>query len=268
MITLITPTQGNPIAFKRTVDSVKEKFGDLLTEVIVGDLCPFTDDRDQMAQYRGKIPVDIHVVPFDLAWIFNHGFSSILNDLALRAKNDMILYMNVSEVIEGPVRTELIIPQYTGYTFDHATDTNKWIRLYDKRDCRWSGRIHEIVVGGLKPCPDIIFRMADTEKDNGNPFRAWVYNWIKEVVYFQNYRLLVTDPTQRFHTDQGWINWAIEQEKHPELSFTLRINKHAQLLGHFLSDNRRDFIPEAYKCWQKSLEDGDPFKNTDMIHYQ
>lgn len=268
MVTLITMSQGNPVAFARTVDSVKEKFGDLLTEVVVGTLCPFEDDRDKIAGFRGKIPVDVFTYGYDLAYIFNHGFSSILNDLAIRANNHLCLYMNVSEVIEGPVQLQLIHPQYNCYRFDHATETHKWLRLWDKRECRWAGRIHEEVQGGMKVCPEILFRMADTEKDNGNPFRAWVYNWIKEVTYFQQYLTIATNECEIGPTNQGWVNWSKEQEKHPELSFTKRIKKHSELLGHFLTENRRDFIPEAYKCWQESLENNDPFKNTDMIHYQ
>lgn len=264
MITLITPTQGNPVALSRTIDSVKEKFGDLLTQVMVGDVCPFKEDSDKIATMRGKIPVDIHLVKFDMAYIFNFGFSAILNELARFASNNLILYMNVSEVIEGPAAVNLIHPQYNCFKFDHATETHKWFRLYDKRECRWAGRIHEEVVGGRKDCPEILFRMADTPKDNGNPFKAWVYNWIKEVTYFQQYRTIATNEREIGPTNQGWVNWSKEQESHPTLSFTARINKHSQLLMHFITNDYKEFLKEARKCYEASEE----FVNTDMIHYQ
>lgn len=168
--------------------------------------------------------------------------------------------MNVSEVIEGPVQTQLINGQYNCFKFDHATETHKWLRLWDKRECRWAGRIHEEVGGGVKVCPEILFRMADTEKDNGNPFRAWVYNFIKDVVYHQQYNIIATNEREIGPTNQGWVKWAKESYDH----HYAKVHEHPQLLGHFITNDIPAFLKEAEKCWKESPN----FVNTNMVHYQ
>jgi SAM-dependent methyltransferase len=204
-ITLITMGQANPIALKRTMDSFRE----IVDEIIFGDLLIFEDDREKIVRYMDEYPLEIVRLPFN--HIFEHGFSATLNELALHATNDWVLYMNVSEVMDGahPIK-EQMSNLYNCYSFDHAVEEHRWFRLYNRKELRWGGLIHEELTGELRPCPFNIFRMADTEKDLDDPLKAKVANDVKELCYWAQFQKLVEHPDLRANTHPGWIQHAEE----------------------------------------------------------
>ena len=186
MITLITMGQGNINALKRTVDNMSQ----LCDEVIFGDMLIFEEDRKKLFEiFKGYNNIWFVQTPFN--FIYKNGFAHTLNELAKFAKNNLVIYMNVSEVIDKNLNKDLITDQYNCYSFNHATDPHTWVRCYDKRYLGWSGFIHEVVVprtpdDKLLLCPEHLFMMADTEKDMDDPFKAKVFNDVKELVYLHH----------------------------------------------------------------------------------
>jgi len=207
MISLITMTQGNPIAIKRTLDSFKE----VCDEVILGDVCIFEEDRQLIMSYEKEYNLKIIKLPFN--FIYKFGFSSILNILSFHAKNKMVMYMNVGELIDGEHRIKELIQhfnQFNTYPFDHATDPHSWFRCYNKDELKWDGMIHEELIGEARQAPFYIFRMKDSPKDTYNTFKAKVMDDIKELCYFNQYIKLVEKPELKGTTNDYWVKFANE----------------------------------------------------------
>lgn len=230
MVTLITMSQGNPIALIRTLESFK----DVVTEVIFGDLCVFEDDSKAINKifntYTLNTMVASKVIKFPFNYIFKNGFSSILNFLADNATNDIVLYMNVGEVIANRLTPEVNVwTDANAWFFDHPTDPHKWYRMYNRRKWRWNGMIHEEILP-LVDTPEQLkafkpsFTMVDTEKDMDNPFKAKVYNDIKELVYFNQYQRLIDEPESRGVTNEYWLREA-QQADPPMIARLLKKGK-------------------------------------------
>jgi SAM-dependent methyltransferase len=204
-ISLVTMGQANPIALKKTIESFKG----IVDEIVFGDLLIFDQDREVISHYTREYNFRMVKLPFD--YIFQNGFAATLNQLAEHAHNDWILYMNVSEVMDGehPIKAQMS-EDYNCYSFDHATDPHRWFRLYNKKEIKWGGLIHEEVVGDLRRCPFNVFRMADTEKDLDDPFKAKVANDVKELCYWAQFQKLVEQPELRANTHPTWIQHAEE----------------------------------------------------------
>jgi hypothetical protein len=227
MITIITMSQGNPIALRRTLDS----FSGICNEFIIGDLFIFDDDRKQAKELCKDLNVVWLRFPFN--FIFENGFACILNNLARHASNDLVMYMNVGEVIDKNLDMTLIKPEYNCYSFNHAVDPHRWVRMYNRHEMYWTGMIHEIVVGSQRLCPTHLFMMADTEKDMENPWKAKVMNDVKELVYWNQYLRLINRPDLIGFTSQGWVTWARDSYD----SFTERMqNKGNRLKAFELGD--------------------------------
>jgi len=210
-ISLITMGQANPVALKRTMDSFK----DVVDEIVFGDFLIFESDRAIIQSYKADYNLKIVRAPFN--FIFEEGFSETLNMLATHAKNDWILYMNVSEVLDGdhPIG-EQMSNLYNCYSFDHHEETHRWFRLYNKKEVKWGGLIHEEVIpidssGYLRPCPFNVFRMKDTLKDGDDPLKEKASNDVKEMVYWNQLVKLVDNPELRANTHPNWIEYAKEQ---------------------------------------------------------
>lgn len=258
MITLITLTQGNPIALKRTIDNVIERFHGKVDEVVIGNLCVFEKDDRILSQYVMDYSGRVRMTKAncDFEWLFHAGFGTVLNELAKCSTNDLCLYMNVSEIVDSPVRLDIIHPQWNSYKFDHATDPHKWTRLWNRKQLQWSGRIHEEVVGQRYTSPDMLFTMADTEKDNGDPFYSAVMNDIKEMVYFKQYITLVEKPEERGATDQGWVKYATDSYQHIKDRLLAKGARHEA------------FIEGDLQKYLDNCTEFEPKQNSDLIHFQ
>jgi len=206
-ITLITPTHANPVALKRTIDSVK----DICDEIVVGELCVFDDDKEIIESYCDQYNLKVGHLHFN--YLYRHGFSEVLNTLAAHASNDVILYLNVGEIIDKPYGDILsnITDQYNAWYIDHRIEKHRWWRCYNRKHLKWSGRIHEELVGEYNPFHKPIFTFADTDKDMDNPFKAWVANDIKEMVYWRQLMKIVDSPDELGATNEGWLNFAKDQ---------------------------------------------------------
>jgi hypothetical protein len=243
-------TQGNPVALKRTIDNVKEAFGGLINDVVIGDLCVFPSDSIQINTY------DATVIELPFNYLYHNGFSSCLNKLSSYATNNICLYMNVGEVIEGNIDISLLNSKYNSYMFDHATESHKWIRLWDKTQLEWSGRIHEEVVGNRKLCPTILFRMADTDKDNYSEQYSSVMNIIKEYVYWKQYIMLAENPEEIGATNIGWVNYSKESYD----NLTQRLNSNKERIEAFHNGDLNKFL---LLCKEESKHEND-----NLVHYQ
>lgn len=206
-ITLITPAHANPIALKRTIDSARS----ICDEIIVADLCMFKEDRIEMGKYCNMYNLKLTNLPFN--FLYKYGFSEVLNILSLQAKNDIILYLNVGEIVDVLWHDAFsnVTGEYSAWYIDHATEKHRWWRCYDRRYLKWSGRIHEELVGEYKPYHKPIFTFADTDKDMVNPFKAWVANDVKEMVYWRQLMCIVDHPSEIGATNMGWLQFATSQ---------------------------------------------------------
>lgn len=207
-ISLICMGAGNVKVLRETFKSASS----ICDEIVYGDMLLFDDDREILHSYQKEFNLKIIKLPF--CYIFKNGFASVLNYLATKTSNNLVLYLNTSEIIEKDNGIlDIINSEYNCYYFDHATDPHRWFRFYNKNKLFWSGYIHEALEAfpahDFRPYHKAIFRMADLEKDMDNPFKAQVFNDVKEIVYFKNYMNLVDLPEDmRGATDPGWYKFA------------------------------------------------------------
>lgn len=248
--------QANPKALKKTIESFK----DVVDEIVFGDLLIFDQDREVISHYTQEYNFRMVKLPFN--YIFQNGFAATLNQLAEHAHNDWILYMNVSEVMDGdhPIKAQMS-DDYNCYSFDHSVDPHRWFRLYNKKELRWGGLIHEEVVGDAMACPFNVFRMADTPKDDDDPFKAKVANDVKELVYFEMYRKLVEKPELRANTHRGWIDHATTDYE----SFKERLVKKGKRYQAFQEGNLMMYLEDIYT--NPDFED-ERFQSTALVNFQ
>src|SRR6478752_551377 len=207
MITGITMGAGNVTVLKKTIES----FINVCDEIVYGDLLLFEEDREVVKRYSKEYNIKIIQFPFN--YIFRHGFSSILNELAAHATNNTVMYLNTSEIISEDYGIFDIIKNNSDCNlvyFIHKTDPHRWFRTYNRKELEWSGVIHEQLKGEYRPYHKPIFMMADLEKDMDDPFKADVFNSVKEICYFRNYNRIVDYPKSLGETDTGWIKFATE----------------------------------------------------------
>lgn len=238
-ISLLTMGAGNVIVLEETLKS----FSTVCDEIIYGDLLLFPEDREIVHMYAKKY--NLKIIGFEFDYIFKHGFASVLNALAHHAKNNMCLYANTSEVIEKDFGiTEKVEgnPDCNMFYFTHATDPHRWFRCYDKRYLRWSGLIHESVVGDERPYHKSIFEMADMEKDMGNPFKAKILDITKEIVYFTQYNKIVDHPELLGGTDPGWVHFATANYE----SMAYRLRQKGRLYEAFKNGDMNEFLSIVY----------------------
>jgi hypothetical protein len=255
-ITLITMGAGNVIVLKETLESFKH----VCDEIIYGDLLLFAEDREIVRTYQEEYNLKFVKLPFN--YIFKNGFSATLNELAFHATNDLVIYMNTSEVIEkdnGILQS--VSPEYNCYYFDHATDPHRWYRMYNRHELKWSGVIHEQLVGEHRPYYKPIFRMADLEKDMHDKFKARVLNATKELVYFQQYVNIVDNPELLGETNEGWLNFARADYD----SFQERLHKNPALYQGMVEGDMHKYLSGVYgnKEFDETI-----FESSEKIEYQ
>lgn len=209
-ISFITMGQGN---VKATINTI-QSFGWICSEIIYGDMCVFNEDSEAIQALSDCWNIKIIKLPFN--YLYKNGFSSCLNLLASYASNDLCLYNNVGEQIDGPeVALRLInekFPQYNAYAINHRTETHTWVRAWNKREVEFSGMIHEECRAkegfNLNLCPYYIFQFKDTDKDLDNKFKALVFDDIKNLTYNRNYIRLVEQPELQGATNNWWVDFA------------------------------------------------------------
>jgi len=202
--TLLTLTQGNPIALKRTIDSLEG----IIDQVVVGSVSIFQDDAEEIKKIGDNISMNFVELPFN--YLFKYGFSSALNLLSTYAHNDNVMYLNVGEVLISD-KNELrnrISPSYNCYYIDHPVEKHHWYRVYNRKEMQWNGIIHEEIVGDSKPCSVPLFTFDDTPKDSDDKLKAWVYEQVKELVYWNLYVKLVDQPHLATGTNHGWVDFS------------------------------------------------------------
>jgi len=257
-LTLLTMGAGNVIVLEETFRS----FSKVCNEIIYGDLLLFPEDREILHSYKLKYNLKIVEFPFD--FIFKNGFSAILNELSPHATNDMCVYANTSEIIEEDFGIEKAIsgnPYCNMFFFTHETDPHRWFRTYDRRNLKWSGLIHESVVGDERPYHKSIFQMADLEKDLMNPFKARVLNDVKEIVYFTNYMRIIDEPNMLGGTDPGWVHFA---EANYE-SMAYRLRKKGKRYEAFKNGDYIAYMNAVYTDPEFQVE---KFESSDAIEFQ
>jgi len=255
-ISLLTMGAGNVIVLKETLKS----FRNICDEVIYGDLLLFPEDREIVASYQDEF--NLKIIPFEFDYIFKNGFSSLLNVLASHATNDMVMYMNTSEVVDedyGIVRTVKNNPDCNTFYFIHRTDPHRWYRTYNRHELQWSGRIHEQLQGTYKPYHRPLFMMADLPKDDYNLHKAKIFDTVKEIVYFTNYMSFIDNPDLIGETDPGWIKFAIDNYD----SFKERLLAKGNAYKAFQEGNLYKFMEYAYKNIEQ-----EKFESNDGIEYQ
>lgn len=206
-ITLLTMGAGNVKVLRQTLDSFKHVYD----EVVFGDLLLFPDDRDILNSYKDEYNIKIVGMPFN--YIYKNGFSNTLNFLAACSTNNMVFYQNVSEVIDEDYGMSDIIksnPECNSFYFTHREESHRWFRCYNKNDLKWSGLIHEELVGEYRPFHKPIFCMKDLEKDMDNTYKAKILNSVKEIVYWRQLMRIVDDPSLLAATGAGWLQFAKE----------------------------------------------------------
>lgn len=259
-ISLVTMGCGNVKVLKNTLDSFK----DICDEVIYGDMLTFEQDREVVESYKKTYNLKSIRLPFD--YIFHNGFGALLNHLASFAKNDIVIYMNTSEVVQTNNGMLQIIQSNTGcnaFYFDHATDPHKWGRCYNRKELSWSGMIHEQIGPNekLRVCPNIIFTMADLEKDLDNPFKTLVFSDQKELNYFQMYLRIVDEPELLGYTHENWRNWAVEQYD----SMKERLQKKGKRYEAFLTGDFQMYLDDIMNNPDFEKE---RFESSDLINFQ
>lgn len=245
-ITLITMGSGNVKVLRKTLES----FSGICDEIIYGDLLLFPEDREVVTSYQKDFNLKILALPFD--YIFSRGFSACLNLLALHSSNDMVMYMNTSEVIDEDYGTLDVVknnPDCNTFFFTHRTDPHRWFRLYNKQDLCWSGLIHEQLRGEYRPYHKPVFMMKDLEKDMDDPFKAKVFDTLKEAVYFQNYINMLNDPLKRGETDPGWVRHVEDNNE----SFKDRLDQKG--------DGYRALLHGDYEMFMKYIYTNPDFEN-------
>lgn len=251
--------QANPLALKRTIES----FAPVVNDIVFGDMLVFEEDRRLMETYKKEHPLRTVRLPFD--YIFKMGFSHTLNTISAWAKNDLVLYMNVSEVcqtgIDKIIQTVEDNPDCNAFYFDHEVEKHRWFRLYDRRVIKWDGLIHEEIQGDINPYPHPLFRMADTDKDSGNEFKASVANSVKEINYFKQYMEIVDYPHKQGITNDWWVNFAKENYE----SMKERLLKKGKHYAGFVNGDFDEFF--------SGLKDDDYFENvkfdsSNLIEFQ
>lgn len=206
-ITLVTMGAGNVLVLKETLKS----FNLVCDEIVYGDMLLFEEDRRILYGYANDFNINIRELPFN--FIYKNGFSTVLNQLANFATNDLILYMNTSEVIDENYGIREIVdhnPECNSFYFTHRTESHRWFRLYDKRDLKWHGLIHEELQGDYRPYHKPIFMMKDLEKDMQDEFKARTLNSCKECVYWNQLIRIADDPTLLDGVNNGWLQFAKE----------------------------------------------------------
>jgi hypothetical protein len=258
MVTLLTMGAGNVKVLRKTLES----FSGICDEIVYGDMLLWEEDREILESYKKDFNLKIVQLPFN--FLFENGFSYLLNTLSEESTNDLCIYMNTSEVIGIDYGISEIIkhnPDCNAFFFTHATEVHRWFRCYNKKDLQWSGLIHEELVGEYKPFHKPIFQMVDLEKDIDNEYKAKILNDCKEMVYWNQLCRLVENNNLLGSTSGGWLRFASEQ--YDSMKDRLR-EKGARYDAYKIGDLKGYLYEASISNEFKNLN----FKSNNIIAYQ
>lgn len=136
----------------KTVELAKEKGVDIYSRSDTHYI-PTQEDIDRFQTYFGYAP------SFTLSSVFLN-MSEIRNDVIKRAKNDWIFFPDADEIVSWD-REELEELMQSADQIScnliqdrdaegNPTHWNSICKLFRKDKCQWSGRTHEVIVGGEK----------------------------------------------------------------------------------------------------------------------
>jgi hypothetical protein len=241
---------------RKTLESVSGT----CNEIIYGDMLLWNDDREIVESYKKDF--NLKIVPFGFNYLYHRGFSDCLNNMALYASNDMVLYLNTSEIIEENYGIRKIINDNSdcnSFFFIHKTDPHRWFRLYNKNQLRWSGIIHEQLMGDYIPYHKPVFMMADLPKDMEDINKAKILDSLKEIVYFRQYMNIIDKPELLGETDPGWVNFSRDNYQ----SFKDRLNQRFHQVTAVETGDLNGFLNAA-----KYDIKNQTFKSSIAIEYQ
>lgn len=257
-ITLITMGAGNVKVLEETLKS----FSLFCNEVIYGNMLIFPEDHATVAGYEKAYKLKQVLLPFN--YLYHNGFSDLLNLLASKATNDLVVYMNTSEVVgEDFGITEIVNANNNcnAFYFVHPTERHRWFRMYDRRELHWSGLIHEELIGDYRPYHKPIFSMKDLPKDMDNPFKAKVFDSLKECVYWNQLIKIVDNPEVLGATSEGWVSFAKENYQNMKERLSQKGNMPLSLeLGDFEMFSKEIYYGAAIH--------GEKFQSSDLIAFQ
>ena len=119
--------------------------------------------------------------------------------------------------------------------------------------------IHEQLGGEYRPYHKPAFMMKDLEKDMYSPFKANVFDVVKEIVYFKNYMSFIDNPKLLGETDEGWVKFATDNYD----SFKERLLNKGDAYKAFLRGDYYALMEHFYKTNPQ-----EKFKSNTGIEYQ
>lgn len=249
---------GNVLVLKSTLESFKN----ICNEVIYGDMLLWESDREILKTYQDEY--NLKIIPFEFNYIFKNGFSALLNKLSEYASNDIVMYMNTSEVVDEDYGIVDIIqnnPDCNSFYFTHRQENHRWFRTYNRHELKWGGRIHEQLAGEFRPYYKPIFMMKDLEKDLGDPLKAKILNCAKETVYWQQYISIVEHPEWLSETDPGWVKFCEDNYE----SMKDRLIKKGARYQAFIDGDLQAYM---YDVMNNPEFEKERFESNNLIAYQ
>lgn len=255
-ISLLCMGNGNIKVLRETFRSVTG----ICDEIVYGDLLLWESDREIVKSYAKEF--NLKIVPFNFSYLYHKGFSSLLNELAVHATNEYVMYLNTSEVIEvdyGILDAIKNNPECNAFYFTHPQENHRWFRTYKKSELQWSGILHEQLAGEYTPYHKSIFRMKDLPKDMDDIKKAKILDSLKEIVYFRQYMNIIDHPDRLGETDSGWVKFAKDNYD----SFRNRLAKRRDQEGALMFGDLDKFLDAAEYDIENNV-----FKSSIAIEYQ
>jgi hypothetical protein len=255
-ISLLTMGSGNTKILRETLRSVSG----ICNQIVYGDMLLWDYEKGIINSYANEF--NLKIVPFNWNYLYQNGFSSLLNKLAEQSDNEYVMYLNTSEVIDidfGILDAIKNNPECNAFYFTHFTDTHRWFRTYKKSELQWSGILHEQLKGEYIPYHKSIFQMKDLPKDMEDITKAKILDSLKEIVYFKQYMNIIDNPECLGETDPGWVRFSKENYN----SFKERLDQRKEQVAAVEAGDLEWFLKTANHDIENQT-----FKSSIAIEYQ
>lgn len=201
MITLNIPAFSFGPALLRTWESSKP----ICDNLVVISTAVFDDDLEKFKEVADS------VVELPWNYVFLNGFGEIHNKGMSTAKNDWQLLFGIGETLaETYVDIHPTLKTASNkivFRCNHHNDPHTWGRIWNRQGgTRWSGLIHEDIVGGISG--NVIFRFQDTDKEpRADIYEQETLKYLKVLSYNLMYQNLLRDPSKLGGTNSGWLTF-------------------------------------------------------------